>query len=622
MKFEDMSWNELVKVAREMNEQIEAIGGGGVKGKLMPGAAPVSAEQAALAADFGQAESRMNTGVAQQNADHFGQVGGSEVAAPVSAEPVGYVSKQAIERFQDGRHADIYPSIEELTHEFFDATPMALYAAPIATQAHPTPTVPAETLRVCGVIADKIEDGSLFQSGIYRNSELAGFVRQVLRSVSAAQAQPIMPPLTDAMRAVIRNEHDVYGNEDALYAALCAAAQAQPLPDSLVPTAPDLEYLRSMADSTNLPAFLRGQIAAAVKELATKAQPKRRPYNPSGSLSEYGVFPECDAQQPVSGADQFRDAAQMIEQAGALTGQNQPETRKDTALEGGAQPSGNAKHVDDINVADIGQAVERKGEPSGKLHRPTFPALDDDGRPIGYADWHNRRFKGQPADAHRDNNCQSAWSHGYRAALDQRDASKSKHTIIVGPGRVKSFGKITMGEDGWLVFEGFSIDGEGSDDPRLAICNAALKEIAKQKDWMLQNSQGCAAQAQQDAETGKSVSVENQGIADGYGYYEGDNPPNSLLYQCMAPFHLNLCRGHELQSVIDYGRLVWKQARTKQDADKADAERYIFLRDYACESWEGWVDQPNEERSDQEIDEAISSLKADGRWAGSKRGAE
>lgn len=44
MKFEDMSWNELVKVAREMNEQLEAIGGGGVKGKLMPGAAPVSAE--------------------------------------------------------------------------------------------------------------------------------------------------------------------------------------------------------------------------------------------------------------------------------------------------------------------------------------------------------------------------------------------------------------------------------------------------------------------------------------------------------------------------------------------------------------------------------------------------
>jgi hypothetical protein len=31
--------------------------------------------------------------------------------------------------------------------------------------------------------------------------------------------------------------------------------------------------------------------------------PKRRPYNASGSLSEYGVFPECDAQQPTEDAD-------------------------------------------------------------------------------------------------------------------------------------------------------------------------------------------------------------------------------------------------------------------------------------------------------------------------------
>src|SRR5690606_24092966 len=93
----------------------------------------------------------------------------------------------------------------------------------------------------------------------------------------AAQAQPSMPALTDAMRAVIRNEHDVYGNEDALYAALCAAAQTQPLPDSLIPTAPDLEYLRSMAENGALPAFLRGQIAAAVKALAAQAQPTANP---------------------------------------------------------------------------------------------------------------------------------------------------------------------------------------------------------------------------------------------------------------------------------------------------------------------------------------------------------
>lgn len=30
-------------------------------------------------------------------------------------------------------------------------------------------------------------------------------------------------------------------------------------------------------------------------ETPLTAQPKRRLYNPSGSLSEYGIFPECDA---------------------------------------------------------------------------------------------------------------------------------------------------------------------------------------------------------------------------------------------------------------------------------------------------------------------------------------
>jgi len=45
---------------------------------------------------------------------------------------------------------------------------------------------------------------------------------------------------------------------------------------------------------------------------AALAQPKRRPYNASGSLSEYGIFPECDtapaAQAPAADADAL-DAA-------------------------------------------------------------------------------------------------------------------------------------------------------------------------------------------------------------------------------------------------------------------------------------------------------------------------
>lgn len=53
----------------------------------------------------------------------------------------------------------------------------------------------------------------------------------------AAQAQPTMPALTDAMRAVLRNEHCVYDSEDALYAALCDAAQAQRVVNQQMTTA-------------------------------------------------------------------------------------------------------------------------------------------------------------------------------------------------------------------------------------------------------------------------------------------------------------------------------------------------------------------------------------------------
>jgi hypothetical protein len=45
---------------------------------------------------------------------------------------------------------------------------------------------------------------------------------------------------------------------------------------------------------------------------AAQAQPKRRPYNASGSLGEYGIFPECDAapaaQAPATNADAWKAA--------------------------------------------------------------------------------------------------------------------------------------------------------------------------------------------------------------------------------------------------------------------------------------------------------------------------
>lgn len=62
-----------------------------------------------------------------------------------------------------------------------DIARAALASAPVAAPSD-------ETLRLAGVIADKIEDGTLFQAGIFSRRELADKVRAVVRFVSAASA--------------------------------------------------------------------------------------------------------------------------------------------------------------------------------------------------------------------------------------------------------------------------------------------------------------------------------------------------------------------------------------------------------------------------------------------------
>ena len=47
------------------------------------------------------------------------------------------------------------------------------------------PTASAETLRLAGVIAEKIEDGTLFNNGILSRRELADVVRRVIAVASA-----------------------------------------------------------------------------------------------------------------------------------------------------------------------------------------------------------------------------------------------------------------------------------------------------------------------------------------------------------------------------------------------------------------------------------------------------
>lgn len=117
--------------------------------------------------------------------------------------------------------------------------------------------------------------------------------------------------------------------------ASLAAAQAQPLPDSLIPTAPDLEYLRGVVENTALPAFMRGNIIAALRWIDTLQTRLAHPY-PAQPMQDWinqwpgltndehtkmraaweAGFHAAQSQQPVSGADQFRDSAQMIEPSG------------------------------------------------------------------------------------------------------------------------------------------------------------------------------------------------------------------------------------------------------------------------------------------------------------------
>jgi hypothetical protein len=62
--------------------------------------------------------------------------------------------------------------------EAYQAGRAALTAQPAAATTAPSD----ETLRLAGIIADKIEDGTLFQAGIFSRRDLADKVRAVVRA--------------------------------------------------------------------------------------------------------------------------------------------------------------------------------------------------------------------------------------------------------------------------------------------------------------------------------------------------------------------------------------------------------------------------------------------------------
>ena len=77
------------------------------------------------------------------------------------------------------------------------------------------PGVTSEQRRLIGVIADKIEDGTLFQSGIYPKKDLARFVRNMLDTTPTAPAASPTPPAEQqpAPSAAVQQWNDLIGKE-------------------------------------------------------------------------------------------------------------------------------------------------------------------------------------------------------------------------------------------------------------------------------------------------------------------------------------------------------------------------------------------------------------------------
>lgn len=164
-------------------------------------------------------------------------------AAPVAQEPVAWVSKTiAYSKYiSDARYRKLRPAAQRWYEPYKCASCAAHVAAQEQTDHDEDAYVIASMGRLLAEIA-VIVRGAEQPPHRHGYADLPARVAALKAESVAAQAQPTMPALTDAMRAVLRTEHDVYLTEDALYAALCDAAGAQPSGNSgELPSAQDLE---------------------------------------------------------------------------------------------------------------------------------------------------------------------------------------------------------------------------------------------------------------------------------------------------------------------------------------------------------------------------------------------
>lgn len=157
------------------------------------------------------------------------------------------------------------PGGAEICIREIEAAVLSALRAPVAAPSD-------ETLRLAGVIADKIEDGTLFQAGIFSRRELADRVRAVVLSVRVASA-PVAGeaqtycPTEPAVRKVcdlldkIKKSHEHWGGWSSIpsvcdeaisllrYSGTEAAPQVRPFDDDMWDQAlKERDHYHDMAD--------------------------------------------------------------------------------------------------------------------------------------------------------------------------------------------------------------------------------------------------------------------------------------------------------------------------------------------------------------------------------------
>lgn len=168
-------------------------------------------------------------------------------SAPVAGEAQPEIEQMAVNRYRpvpDGKFSykvvagdgsrSLYTGTKDsclrvaakLTEAFLDGAFVASDAAPQASAvAGEAPTWEQVRDELAILLSGATGKRSAFWERPLDDAATGRGALAKMRALLAAPQASAMPPLTDAMRAVISNERDVYQTPDALYGALCDAAR-------------------------------------------------------------------------------------------------------------------------------------------------------------------------------------------------------------------------------------------------------------------------------------------------------------------------------------------------------------------------------------------------------------